>query len=269
MFWYWSTKREKGAFFRSQAAKRWTLTSALSHFQDHTWWTTPHSKGPVAGRKVNHHLCSKTIILSWNGSTGMSPFRVRSGGPTPNWIGLLWPKWSLYMHDANWLLWGICVMKARTQSSNGNMRKASCTSTTVGGSIFLLDSATLFSPPSLPPSSLASLQRSQQYCRETCQPLWSQHQGREERGGRYKRERASTERQITIQQDIRADVSNSLTFRTVPFLILPLPLGPWHWFTRGCGIHTHTHPINQPTHTHKQTNKKLPNCLMQGFCAVS
>ena len=69
-------------------------------------------------------------------------------------------------------------------------------------------------PSSSLPRSFASLQWSQQYCRETCQPLWSSHQGRRgrererersERGreGGIEKERESTYRQSIMQQDNR------------------------------------------------------------------
>ncbi len=103
------------------------------------------------------------------------------------------PEFTLhYIHGANRLMRKIYVpcTLARSPSSNTDVRKSLCTSTPEEGSVALLESACptaplpFLSPPSrLFPPSLASLQWSQQYCGETCQPLWSSHQGRRE-GGR-------------------------------------------------------------------------------------
>lgn len=61
-----------------------------------------------------------------------------------------------------------------------------------------------YSNPPLPlpslPRSLAALQWSQQYCRETCQPLWSSHQGRRERERDGEKERDRQHMRQSVMQ---------------------------------------------------------------------
>lgn len=69
----------------------------------------------------------------------------------------------------------------------------------------LLHSLYSFLLPSLP-HSLTALQWSQQYCRETCQPLWSSHRGRREWDGGKRGTDSAWCRLSCNMQDIEADL---------------------------------------------------------------
>lgn len=128
-------------------------------------------------------------------------------------------KFSLHGANALWKIYVPCT-SVRSQSSNFGMKKnhyvppvqmgAACCC--LNRAELLLHSLYSFLLPSLP-CSLTALQWSQQYCRETCQPLWSSHRGRRESGTEER------EGQTAHETDFHATCRTSrLMFKNLRFI---------------------------------------------------